>query len=309
MNYKLSPLDVTLFCRGHRVLLTVVSILLLMPILFGCDANPSPTLTGIETIDKGEYSGIVTKEQLVIESQDEWEELWGRHTAVHVPAPNASEVSFSKGMVIAIFSGEKPTGGYSIEITEVEFADDEVTIFFEEVSPEPGQPVTEALTQPFHIVKINKIGDLPVKFISEYSLEEEFILYINESVVIAGEDLRMKFVEVSEDSRCPRDVICIWEGRVTAVIEISTDGSSQQLELSQPGLTDAPARETYEGYELTYRVEPYHEKSEPEIAADEYRLLLIVNSTSKQLQTEADFTGWITEIHSIGNTIRLVKFL
>ena len=59
-----------------------------------------------------------------------------------------------------------------------------------------------------------------MKLISEYSLEEEFILYINESVVIAGEDLRMKFVEVSEDSRCPKDVTCIWEGRVTAVIEI-----------------------------------------------------------------------------------------
>ena len=57
----------------------------------------------------------------------------------------------------------------------------------------------------------------------------------------------------------------------------------------------------HEGYELTYRVEPYPEKAEAEIAADEYRLLLIVSSTPKQLQTEADFTGWVTEIHSIGN--------
>ena len=228
---------------------------------------------------------------------------------MHVPAPNAPEVDFSEEMVIAIFSGEKPTGGYSIEITKVELDEDEVTIFFEEVSPEPGQPVTEALTQPFHIVKINRIDDLPVKFMSEYSLEEEFILYINESVVIAGEDLRMKFVEISEDSRCPKDVTCIWEGRVTAVIEISTDGSSEQLELSQPGLTDAPARETYEGYELTYEVEPYPEKAEVEIAADEYRLLLIVSSIPKPLQTEADFTGWITEIHPIGNKGTLGQIL
>lgn len=102
---------------------------------------------------------------------------------------------------------------------------------------------------------------------------------------------------------------CIWEGRVTAVIEISTDGSSQQLELSQPGLTDAPARETYEGYELTYRVEPYPEKVEMEIAADEYRLLLIVSSTPKPLQTEADFTGWVTEIHPIGNKGTLGQIL
>lgn len=132
-------------------------------------------------------------------------------------------------------------------------------------------------------------------------LGEEFSLHIGQSVVITGEDLDIKFVEVSEDSRCPKDVTCIWEGRVTAVVEISTDGSSQQLELTQPGLTDAPAREIHKGYELTYRVEPYPENAEVELTADEYRLLLIVSSASKPLQTEADFTGWVTEIHPMGD--------
>lgn len=251
----------------------------------------------------------MAREQLVIESQDEWEEFWSRHTSVHLPAPNAPEVDFSKEMVVAVFSGEKPTGGYSIEIIEAKPTEDEVSVYYEETPPEPGQPVTEALTQPFHIVKINRIDDLPVEFISEYSLEEEFTLYIDENISITGEDLRIKFVEVSEDSRCPKDVTCIWEGRVTAVVEISTDGSSQQLELSQPGLTDAPAREMYEGYELTYRVEPYPEKAEVEIAIDEYRLLLIVSSTPKPLQTEADFTGWVTEIHPIGDKGTLGQIL
>ena len=108
-------------------------------------------------------------------------------------------------------------------------------------------------------------------------LGEEFSLHIGESSVINGEQLRIKFVEVSEDSRCPKDVTCIWEGRVTAVVEISTDGSSQQLKLSQPGLTDEPSRETYMGYELTYKVEPYPEQAAVQIMADEYRLLLIVS--------------------------------
>ncbi len=103
---------------------------------------------------------------------------------------------------------------------------------------------------------------------------EEFSLHIGESIVIAGEDLRIKFVKMSEDSRCPKDVTCVWEGRVSAVVEITTDGSPQQLKLSQPGLTDEPARETYRGYELTYKVEPYPEKIAIEIAADEYRYFI-----------------------------------
>ncbi len=57
------------------MLLKVVSILLLMPILFGCGVTRGPTLADIETIDKGEYSGIMTREQLVMESLDEWGEF------------------------------------------------------------------------------------------------------------------------------------------------------------------------------------------------------------------------------------------
>ena len=109
-------------------------------------------------------------------------------------------------------------------------------------------------------------------------LGEEFSLRIGQSVVITGEDLEIRFVEVSEDSRCPKGVTCVWEGRVTAVVEISTGGSCQQLNLSQPGLTDAPAGERYGGYELAYKVEPHLEKAAVEIAIEEYRLLLIASN-------------------------------
>ncbi len=130
-------------------------------------------------------------------------------------------------------------------------------------------------------------------------LGEEFSLSVGQSVVITGEDLGIKFVEVSEDSRCPKGVTCVWEGRVAALVEISTDGSSQQLELTEPGLTDAPARETFKEYEITYKVEPYPEVGK-EISVDEYQLLITLSLAPKPLQTEADVTGFITEIHPVG---------
>lgn len=111
----------------------------------------------------------------------------------------------------------------------------------------------------------------------EAQLDEQFSLPAGESIMINGEDLEIRFVEVSEDSRCPKDVTCIWAGRVTAVVEISRGGPSEQLSLSQPGLTGAPARQTYQEYELAYGVEPYPEKAEVGITADEYRLLLTVS--------------------------------
>ncbi len=48
--------------------LMLVCILLAMSMMLGCGVNPSPALADIETIDKGEYSGIMTREQLVMES-------------------------------------------------------------------------------------------------------------------------------------------------------------------------------------------------------------------------------------------------
>ena len=110
-------------------------------------------------------------------------------------------------------------------------------------------------------------------------LGEEFSLHIGQSAIITEEDLRIKFVEVSEDSRCAKDVICIWEGKVTAVVEISIGGSSQQLNLSQPGLTDEPAMQTYRGYKLTYKVVPYPEKAavEPKNETEKAILTAIQN--------------------------------
>ena len=140
------------------------------------------------------------------------------------------------------------------------------------------------------------------------SLGQEFSLRIGQSVVITGEDLGIKFLEVSEDSRCPKGVTCVWEGRVVALVEISTNGSTQQLELTEPGLTDAPARETFKEYEITYKVEPYPEVGR-EISADEYRLLITVSLAPKPLQAAADFTGFITEIQPIGKKGTLGQIL
>lgn len=165
MNCELRSSNPTSFCR-HKILLIVVCILMGMPVLFGCRGK-CPESFSIETIGEGEYSGIVTREQFVIYAPDQWEEFWGRHTSMQVTAPDAPEVDFSRKMAVAVFSGEKPTGGYSIEITRVDCDEDEATIFFKEVSPEPGQPVTEALTQPFHIVRMNRIDKLPINFVSE----------------------------------------------------------------------------------------------------------------------------------------------
>ncbi len=107
-------------------------------------------------------------------------------------------------------------------------------------------------------------------------LGQEFSLSIGQSAVISGENLEIKFKEVVEDSRCPEGATCVWEGRVSAIVEITENGSPYQMVLIQPGLTDEYAEETYKEYRLTFKVEPYPEVGTEIVTAD-YWLLLTVS--------------------------------
>jgi hypothetical protein len=108
------------------------------------------------------------------------------------------------------------------------------------------------------------------------ALGQEFTLAIGQTAEITGENLKIKFLEVVEDSRCPSNVNCIWAGRVSAVVEIKDDGSPYKMVLTEPGLTDTPSQETYQGYLFSFHVTPYPEAGK-KIARDEYRLSLIVD--------------------------------
>jgi hypothetical protein len=65
-------------------------------------------------------------------------------------------------MVVAVFAGEKPTTGYSIDIvsinTQPSQVNDSVSLIVKNRYHEPGEnDITgDALTQPHHIVKIPK---------------------------------------------------------------------------------------------------------------------------------------------------------
>ncbi len=112
---------------------------------------------------------------------------------------------------------------------------------------------------------------------TEAILGQQFSLAIGQGAQITGENLKISFKEVIEDSRCARDVVCIWEGRVVSLLEITRDGAVTEITLTQPGLTDQPAVESHQGYIFTFGVEPYPEEADKPIESGEYRLLLTLS--------------------------------
>jgi hypothetical protein len=104
------------------------------------------------------------------------------------------------------------------------------------------------------------------------NLGQQFTLALNQTVIISGENLHIKFLNLI-DSRCPTGAQCIWAGEARAVIEV-TDGGAANLTLVEPGYS-ANNSQTYNTYRISFRVLPYPEVNKP-IASADYRLLLTV---------------------------------
>lgn len=114
-------------------------------------------------------------------------------------------------------------------------------------------------------------------------LNEELCLSIGQHASVTGEDLAVSFEEVTEDSRCPSDVTCVWAGRVSCLVELTHASSSDRMTLTEPGLTSEYAKEEYEGYQLAFHVTPYPEVGK-QIANDAYRLHLIISKLPELTQ-------------------------
>ena len=104
------------------------------------------------------------------------------------------------------------------------------------------------------------------------NLGQQFSLAINQTALISGEKLGIKFLEVL-DSRCPTGVQCIWAGEARADILIS-DGGTANLTLVVPG-SSANNTQSYKGYNISFAVQPYPQANNP-IAKADYRLVLKV---------------------------------
>ena len=94
------------------------------------------------------------------------------------------------------------------------------------------------------------------------------------SVRIEGRDVTVRFVSVLEDSRCPKEVTCVWAGRARVAIEVGRDGqAARSFELE---VAAASAAVDADGLRLTAEaLDPYPRDSQP-TPTEAYRLRLRV---------------------------------
>ena len=105
-------------------------------LIAGC-ASMGGSDSGADILATGSHSNMKDQTYSDIHNQADFDALWTKAFANQSSAPDKPVVDFSKDMVLAVFIGEQPTGGFRIRISKIDTsgADIEVTV----VGVQPGQ--------------------------------------------------------------------------------------------------------------------------------------------------------------------------
>ena len=111
-----------------------------------------------ETLVEDQIGGYDKVQSLVISDRKSLLEVYGYVNRGRKPGFSIPSIDFSEETVIAVFMGEKTSGGYAVSVESVKEEGEQVIIQIKEIKPGPKDMVTMAITQPFCFVKINRVG-------------------------------------------------------------------------------------------------------------------------------------------------------
>jgi hypothetical protein len=113
----------------------------------------------------------------------------------------------------------------------------------------------------------------------EFTLGKEFILGAGQEAVSGGDDLRVRFSDMLEDSRCPTEVECFWTGQARIAVLIEPAG--RLAATADFNTNPAPGQNAHTVRVDDYTVElkaldPYPRAPDEPITFEDYRATLLV---------------------------------
>jgi len=114
-----------------------------------------------------------------------------------------------------------------------------------------------------------------VSRVKEAVLNQEFELKLGQQVLIENERLKISFIGVTEDSRCPEGVQCVWAGNGKVVLRLSKVRKRATMMKLNTGVD--PKQNAYQGYDVKLvSLNPYPKK-DVKIKIREYVVTLVVS--------------------------------
>jgi hypothetical protein len=108
--------------------------------------------------ENGRTNAMPEPARLLIESGDEWTATWARLVGDRELAPVRPEVDFQAAAVVLIALGERPTSGYSVDVSKAAFRDGSLRLTVLETQPGAGCGWTDATEQPVIVLRVPRFG-------------------------------------------------------------------------------------------------------------------------------------------------------
>jgi len=116
-------------------------------------------------LHRGWHSGVNHTSLVQIYDQVSWEELWRTSPDGDTSTTGAPAVDFETHFVVAFYLGSRPTGGYSVEITQIAAASGKGTLQVAETTPGQRCVITTSVATPYHIVAVERQSEwIPLDF-------------------------------------------------------------------------------------------------------------------------------------------------
>jgi len=98
------------------------------------------------------FSGIMTRERLVIRDAATWAATWQQIVGTTQPAPSVPKIDFERSVVIVAAMGEQNSGGFTIDVSQVSTVAENAWVTVTERSPGARCVVASVLTAPVAVV-------------------------------------------------------------------------------------------------------------------------------------------------------------
>lgn len=148
-------------------------IVVLLPLLAAAGAcwhGNSPTAPGdtvpFSTVYEAQSTGVTDGRVQTIASAAEWANVWQEIQRPSSPPAPLPPVDFASQRLLLAAAGTRPDGCYAIAVEEIERRGRTLVARIVETVPGSGCVCTQALTQPVHVVQLERTGE-PISGITE----------------------------------------------------------------------------------------------------------------------------------------------
>ena len=120
-----------------------------------CDTLGTGTVPA-DVLERGSYGDIKTETKKVLRSEEAYASFWQRLRADRSPTPERPAVDFDQEIVVAIAIGQRPNGGYGVNIDSVRARSgtNSVRVSFTEGQPGEACNVPMVVTAPYILATV-----------------------------------------------------------------------------------------------------------------------------------------------------------